>query len=101
MRLSVNFVQSLGIREQHGTMELGEHHEDLGSQGATPPCRPATRGNDRRQPARPLSVHSPRRRFLSLTAGAAALPAFLRIARAQTYPTRPVRLLVGAAPGGT
>src|SRR5439155_9963279 len=68
---------------------------------ATPPCRPATRGNDRRQPARPLSVHSPRRRFLSLTAGAAALPAFLRIARAQTYPSRPVRLLVGAAPGGT
>jgi tripartite-type tricarboxylate transporter receptor subunit TctC len=36
-----------------------------------------------------------RRRFLRLAAGAAALPAVSRIARAQTYPTRPVRLIVG------
>jgi tripartite-type tricarboxylate transporter receptor subunit TctC len=42
----------------------------------------------------------PRRRFLHLAAGAAVLPAASRIARAQTYPTRPVRLLVGFAPGG-
>ena len=41
-----------------------------------------------------------RRRFLQLVAGAAALPAVSRIARAQAYPTRPVRLLVGFAPGG-
>ena len=34
----------------------------------------------------------PRRQFLHLAAGAAALPAVSRIARAQTYPTRPVRI---------
>jgi hypothetical protein len=35
----------------------------------------------------------PRRNFLHLVAGAATLPAISRIARAQTYPTRPVRLI--------
>ena len=42
-----------------------------------------------------------RREFLHLAAGAAALPAISNIARAQTYPTRPVRLIVGFAPGST
>jgi len=42
----------------------------------------------------------PRRKFLHLAAGAAALPAVSRIARAQTYPTRPVRVIVGYAAGG-
>jgi tripartite-type tricarboxylate transporter receptor subunit TctC len=41
----------------------------------------------------------PRRNFLHLLAGAAALPAVSRIAWAQAYPTRPVRLIVGFAPG--
>jgi|SRR5450631_455848 tripartite-type tricarboxylate transporter receptor subunit TctC len=41
-----------------------------------------------------------RRQFLHLAAGAAALPVVSRIARAQTYPSRPVRLIVGYAPGG-
>jgi tripartite-type tricarboxylate transporter receptor subunit TctC len=41
-----------------------------------------------------------RRKFLHLGAGAAALPAASRIARAQTYPTRPVRLIVGFFAGG-
>jgi tripartite-type tricarboxylate transporter receptor subunit TctC len=41
----------------------------------------------------------PRREFLHLTAGAAALPAVSRIAWAQAYPTRPVRIIVGFAPG--
>jgi tripartite-type tricarboxylate transporter receptor subunit TctC len=42
----------------------------------------------------------PRRRFLHLAAGAAALPAVSSIARAQTYPTRAVRIVVGYPPGG-
>jgi len=41
-----------------------------------------------------------RRRFLHLAAGAAALPAMARLARAQAYPTRPVRILVGFVAGG-
>jgi hypothetical protein len=39
----------------------------------------------------------PRRQFLHLSAGAAALPAVSRIAWAQTYPTRPVRIMIGSA----
>lgn len=42
----------------------------------------------------------PRRQFLRLAASAAALPAASRIARAQSYPSRPVRLIVGFAPSG-
>jgi tripartite-type tricarboxylate transporter receptor subunit TctC len=41
-----------------------------------------------------------RRRFLHVSAGAAALAAISRTARAQNYPTRPVRIIVGFAPGG-
>jgi tripartite-type tricarboxylate transporter receptor subunit TctC len=43
----------------------------------------------------------PRRRFLHLAAGAAALPAVSRMAQAQAYPTRPVRWVVGFPAGGT
>jgi tripartite-type tricarboxylate transporter receptor subunit TctC len=41
-----------------------------------------------------------RRAFLRLAAGAAALPALPQIAQAQAYPNRPVRIVVGTAPGG-
>ena len=41
----------------------------------------------------------PRRKFLHLAVGAAALPAVSRMARAQAYPTRPVRVIVGVSPG--
>jgi tripartite-type tricarboxylate transporter receptor subunit TctC len=42
----------------------------------------------------------PRRKFLHLAAGAAALPVVSRVAWAQTYPTRPVRIIVGVGAGG-
>jgi tripartite-type tricarboxylate transporter receptor subunit TctC len=42
----------------------------------------------------------PRRAFLRLAAGAAALPAVARPAIAQTYPSRPVRIIVGYTPAG-
>src|SRR5262249_14362472 len=57
--------------------------------------RPAPRGNERR-----LVTQHPRRRVLSLAAGAAALPAVSRVAWAQTYPTRPITMIVPLAAGG-
>ena len=42
----------------------------------------------------------PRRNFLHLAAGAAALPVASRVAWAQTYPARPVRIIVTTTPGG-
>ena len=65
------------------------------SKAATPRRRPAPRGNERR-----LVTQHPRRRILSLVAGAAALPAIPKTAGAQTYPARPVRIIVGFAAGG-
>jgi tripartite-type tricarboxylate transporter receptor subunit TctC len=46
-----------------------------------------------------IGMRLPRRKFLNLAAGAAALPAFSGIADADTYPSRPVRMLVGSTPG--
>jgi tripartite-type tricarboxylate transporter receptor subunit TctC len=42
-----------------------------------------------------------RRRFLQLAAGAVAMPAVSRVAHAQAYPNRPVRLIIGYTPGGS
>ena len=41
-----------------------------------------------------------RRRFLHLSAGVAALPAISRVAQAQSYPTRPITVVVPYAAGG-
>src|SRR5262249_49372404 len=51
-------------------------------------------------PGRLNAMNVPRRRFLHLAAGVAGLPAVSRIAWAQSYPTRPVRIIVGFAPSG-
>src|SRR6516165_8564751 len=63
---------------------------------ATPPRRTAIRNTERR-----LVTQHPRRRVLSLAAGAAALPTVSRISWAQAYPSRPVRIIVGFPPGAT
>src|SRR5262249_39004891 len=48
-----------------------------------------------------VAIEICRRRLLNLAAGAAALAAAPRIAGAQAYPTRPVRLIIGYPPGGS
>src|SRR5215211_6958708 len=47
------------------------------------------------------NMELPRRSFIRLAAGAALLPAFSPVARAQRYPLQPVRLIVASAAGGT
>jgi tripartite-type tricarboxylate transporter receptor subunit TctC len=49
---------------------------------------------------KPIAMNLLRRRFLQLAAGAAALPGVSRIAGAQIYPARPVRIIVGFPAGG-
>ena len=56
--------------------------------------------NDRHQSHGPLAMNLLRRQFLHLAAGAAALPALSRMSWAQTYPSRPVRWIVGFTPAG-
>jgi tripartite-type tricarboxylate transporter receptor subunit TctC len=59
-----------------------------------------TSGSVRDEDGQPPHLLGHRRRFLHLAAGVAALPAVSRMARAQTYPTRPVRLIAPFPPGG-
>src|SRR5215468_5320311 len=75
-----------------------------------PPGRLASRSRRRCSPAPTRSSNDvkggstmklPRRNFLYLAAGAAALPAVSHFARAQAYPARPVRIIVPFAPAGS
>jgi hypothetical protein len=61
-------------------------------QGRTWRCRGSPSGN---------AMNLSRRQFVYLVTGCATLPVVSRIARAQTYPTRPVRIVVGFPAGGT
>jgi len=63
---------------------------------ATPRRRSAPRGDEWR-----LVTQHPRRRVLSLAAGAAALPAVSRMTWAQSYPSRPITIVVPVSPGGS
>jgi len=78
------------------------------SRAETPPKeKPATAASSRRgsqlhrHPLGVKAIKVPRRQFLHLAGGAVGLPALSRIARAQVYPARPVRLVVPAAAGNT
>jgi len=62
--------------------------------------RPVGAAMPHRNSVRVNETELARRQILRLTAGATALPAVSRIARAQAYPTRPVRIIVGFPPGG-
>jgi tripartite-type tricarboxylate transporter receptor subunit TctC len=69
-------------------------------QTATPQHRSQPRGNDQPHPKVPSSGQHSRRRFLGLAAGAAVLPVASRIAIGQTYPSRPITLIMPLAAGG-
>jgi hypothetical protein len=66
----------------------------------SPRHRSRPRGNDRPHPKTRPSGQHPRRQFLRLAAGTAALPVVSRIAAAQTYPTRPITMIVAFPAGG-
>jgi tripartite-type tricarboxylate transporter receptor subunit TctC len=79
------------------------------SKAGTPPIvskidrtqrRPAKATMLRGHPLRVSATEFARRRFLHLAAGAASLPAVLRDARAQSYPARPITMIVPFASGG-
>jgi tripartite-type tricarboxylate transporter receptor subunit TctC len=65
----------------------------------TPQCRQGLRINHRLRPKTRASSHYPRRQFLRLAVGAAALPAVSRDASAQSYPSRPITMIVPYAAG--
>src|SRR5262245_45825048 len=74
------------------------HHHERGSPMKNRKREICTSGSVRDEDGQPPPLLG-RRNFLHLAAGAVALPAMSRIARAQTYPSRPVRIIVGFPAG--
>jgi tripartite-type tricarboxylate transporter receptor subunit TctC len=72
----------------------------IASKSCQPQRRPLDAPMPHGHPFRVNAANLPRRRFLHLAAGAGALTAASGIARAQTYPSRPVRIIVTAAAAG-
>src|SRR5262249_13571301 len=77
------------------------HHHERGSPMKNRKREICTSGSVRDEDGQPPHLLGHRRQFLHLAAGAAALPAVPRIARAQAYPTRPVRVIVPFPPAGS
>src|SRR6266704_2221948 len=75
------------------------HHRERGSPMKNRKREICTSGSVRDEDGQPPHLLG-RRNFLHLAAGAAALPFAPHVARAQAYPSRPVRLIVGFPPGG-
>src|SRR5207302_6595153 len=75
------------------------HHHERGSPMKNRKREICTSGSVRDEAGQPPHLLG-RRQFLHLAAGAAALPTVSRVARAQPYPARPVRIIVGFGPGG-
>src|SRR5262249_25358537 len=84
-----------------GLLMRSQRHRHGGAAGETVPDRAGQGLGIHGAPAGGLNaMNLPRRQFLHLASGAAALPAVSLIAKAQAYPSRPVRILVGYAVGG-
>src|SRR5256884_3633773 len=88
---------SLSLPASHGWCHL--HLREQGSPMKNRKREICTSGSVRDEDGQPPHLLG-RRKFLHLAAGAVALPVVSRIARAQSYPTRPVRAVVAFAPGG-
>src|SRR5437016_6973938 len=89
---------SLSLPASHGWCHL--HLRERGSPMKNRKREICTSGSVRDEDGQPPHLLG-RRNFLHLTAGAAALPAVSRIAWAQTYPAKPVRVIVGFPAGGS
>src|SRR6201984_2824994 len=90
-------TSSLSLPASHGWCHL--HLRERGSPMKNRKREICTSGSVRDEDGQPPHLLG-RRQFLHLAANAAALPFLSSLAGAQSYPTRPLRLIVGFPPGG-